>query len=100
MSTKRPTFSGFKEKALKDPAVKSKYDELSPVYEMKRKMIFMRKDQGKTQEEVAEMLGTKKTSISRLESLSSDVSPTLSTIEDYARVLGYTLKVDFEPQVR
>ena len=100
MSKKRPTFTGFKDKALKDPAVKAKYDQLSPIYDIKRKMISMRKDQGKTQEEVAEMLGTKKTSISRLESLSSEVSPTISTIEEYARVLGYKLKVEFEPQVR
>lgn len=100
MSTKRPTFSHFKKKALKDPSVKAEYDALSPVYEMKRKMIAMRKEQGKTQEEMADLLGTKKSSISRLESLSSNVSPSLATIEDYARVLGYSVKVEFQPQAR
>ena len=49
---------------------------------------------------MAELLNTKKSNISRLESVSSEVSPRLSTVEEYARVLGYRLKVDFEPRVR
>lgn len=43
------------------------------------------------------MLGTKKSNISRLESINSDISPRLSTLEEYARVLGYAVKVEFEP---
>lgn len=63
-------------------------------------MIAMRKEAGLTQEQMAELLGTKKSNILRLESLNSDVSPRLSTVEEYARVLGYRVKVDFEPRVR
>lgn len=96
--TKRPSFEGFKKKALKDSGVKAKYDELSSVYEMKRQMIAMRKDAGVTQEQMAEILGTKKSSISRLESLSSESSPSLATIENYASALGYSVKVDFQPR--
>ena len=99
MASKRPDFKAFREKALQDPAVKAQYDGLSSAYEMKRKMIAMRKEQGKTQEQMADLLGTKKSSISRLESLSSATSPSLATIEDYARVLGYSVKVDFEPRI-
>ena len=47
---------------------------------------------------MAERLGTKKSNISRLESLNSENSPRLATVEDYARVLGYTVKVAFEKQ--
>ena len=57
---KRPTFSGFKKKALKDSGVKAKYDELSPVYEMKRKLIGMRKERGKTQEKWQSFLALRK----------------------------------------
>lgn len=38
--------------------------------------------------------------MSRLESVSSEVSPRLATLEEYARVLGYQLKIGFEPRVR
>ncbi len=99
MNKNRPQFVGFKTKALSDANVKAEYEALSPVYEMKRKMIAMRKAQGKTQEQMAELLGTKKSNISRLESLTTESSPKLVTLEKYARALGYAVKVEFEPQV-
>ena len=95
--TDRPTLEGFKNKALKKPGVKAAYDEAAPAFAMKRNMIAMRTAAGKTQEQMAELLGTKKSNISRLESLNSAVSPSLATIEEYARVLGYRMKVEFEP---
>jgi DNA-binding XRE family transcriptional regulator len=98
--SKRRTFEQFREKALKKPGVREEYDALGPAFECKRQMIAMRKAAGVTQEQMAELLGTKKSNISRLESLNSDVSPRLSTIEQYAKVLGYRVKVDFEPRVR
>ncbi|MBK1706862.1 helix-turn-helix domain-containing protein [Halochromatium glycolicum] len=58
-------------------------------------MIAMRQAAGVTQEQMAEMLGTKKSNISRLESLNSNNSPKLSTLEDDARVFGHTVKVAF-----
>ena len=63
-------------------------------------MIAMRKNAGLSQADVAALLGTKKSNISRLESVNSDVSPRLSTLEQYARVLGYEIKIDFEPRTR
>ena len=96
--TKRPVLENFRNKALKDPEVKAEYDALSSSFEMKRKMITLRKKAGLTQEQMAELLGTKKSNISRLESVSSGISPRLATIEDYARVLGYSIKVEFEPR--
>jgi DNA-binding XRE family transcriptional regulator len=94
----RKTFEQFRRKALKKPGVKAEYDALAPAFEMKRQMIALRKKAGLTQEQMADLLGTKKSNISRLESVSSDVSPRLSTLEDYARALGYQVKVAFERQ--
>jgi DNA-binding XRE family transcriptional regulator len=94
---KRTTLEQFRKKALKRPKVKAEYEALAPDFEMKRQMIAMRRAAGLTQEQVAEKLGTKKSNISRLESVSSEVSPRLSTLQDYARVLGYQIKVEFEP---
>ncbi len=95
--TKRPTLQEAKAEAFKDPDVKAAYEALGPAFELKRKMIALRKKAGLTQQEMAEKLGTKRSNISRLESLNSDVSPRLATIEDYARVLGYSLNIGFEP---
>ena len=98
--SKRPTIVEFRKKALKNSDVKAEYDALSSAYEMKRQMIAIRKKAGLTQEQMAELLGTKKSNISRLESVSSDISPRLATVEGYARVLGYSIKVEFEPCAR
>lgn len=96
--SKRPTFKKFRKKALSNPEVKAEYEALSAAFEMKRQMISLRKNAGLTQEQMAELLGTKKSNISRLESLNSGISPRLATVEDYARVLGYSVKVEFEPR--
>src|SRR5262245_8151485 len=93
----RRTFEQFRKKALRRPDVKAEYDALAPAFEMKRQMIALRKAAGLTQEQMAELLGTKKSNISRLESVSSDVSPRLSTVEQYAHALGYRLRVEFKP---
>ena len=95
--TDRPTIESFKAKALKNPEVKAAYDEAAPAYTMKRDMIAMRTAAGKTQAQMAELMGTKKSNISRLESVNSEISPRLATLEEYARVLGYRVKVEFEP---
>ncbi|HEX5045734.1 MAG TPA: helix-turn-helix transcriptional regulator [Gammaproteobacteria bacterium] len=98
--TKIRTFERFRDKALKKPGVREEYDALGPAFEMKRQMIALRKAAGLSQEQMAELLGTQKSNISRLESLTTDVSPRLSTVEQYAKALGYRVKVDFEPHVR
>lgn len=97
--SKRPTIESFREKALQNPDVKAEYDALAAAFEMKRQMIALRKKAGLTQEQMAELLGTKKSNISRLESVACENSPRLATVEDYARVLGYSVKVEFEPRV-
>ena len=94
--TDRPTLREFKDEALKNPDVKAAYDEVAPAYAMKRDMIAMRKAKGFTQEDMANLLGTKRSNISRLESVNTGSSPRLATIEDYARVLGYRVKIAFQ----
>lgn len=94
----RPTMKHFRKKALSDPEVRAEYEALSTVFEMKRRMIAMRKKAGLTQEQMAERLGTKKSNISRLESINSGISPRLATVEDYARALGFTVRVEFDPR--
>ena len=91
----RPTLKSFKDEALKRDGVKKAYEELSPAYEIRKKLIALRLEAGLTQEQIAEMLHTKKSNISRLESINSSISPKLSTLTDYAAVVGYKLKIEF-----
>lgn len=100
MNKKRPTFDAFRRKALKNPKVKAEYEALTEIFNIKREMIAIRKKAGITQAEIAGLMGTQKSNISRLESLNNDISPKLATIEDYARVLGYSVKVQFEPRAQ
>ena len=94
----RPTLKSFKKVALKKKGVRDQYEHLAPSYEIRKKLIALRQEAGLTQEQLAEMLNTKKSNISRLESVNSDISPKLSTLTDYAEAIGYRLKIDFIPK--
>ncbi|MCB9983396.1 MAG: helix-turn-helix transcriptional regulator [Rhodospirillales bacterium] len=94
----RPTFEDFKKKALQDKAVAAEYEVLKPEYALREQLIKMRCAAGLTQEEIAVRMGTKKASISRLESVHAAHSPRLETIEKYARAAGFALDIRFKPE--
>ena len=91
----RTTLKAFKTEALKNDEVKKVYEELSSEYLLKKKLISMRKKAGLTQEKLADIMGTKKSNISRLESFKSTMSPRLETLMKYAKATGHELKIDF-----
>ncbi len=93
----RPTFTKFKEKALNNSEVKKEYEALAVAYDLRKKLINLRKKAGLTQEELAEILNTQKSNISRLENVNSSSSPKLSTIEEYAQAVGYKVEINFVP---
>src|SRR5690606_8598714 len=86
----------FKDKALKEKGVAKEYDALKSEYALREQLIKMRHAAGLTQEEIATRMGTKKASISRLESVSAAHSPRLETIEKYAHAAGYKIDVRFK----
>jgi len=94
----RPTFSDFKAKALANSEVKQEYEKLAPAYELRKKLIALRQKAGLTQEEVANLLHTQKSNISRLENVNSSISPKLSTIEQYANAVGFDVEINFVPK--
>lgn len=77
--------------------MREEYERLSPAYELRRKLVSLRQSAGLTQEQAAEKLNTKKSNISRLESVNSSISPKLSTITDYAQAMGYRVQIEFVP---
>ncbi len=93
----RPSFKDFKNKALKNPDVKKDYQELIPIYKLRKKLIEMRLSKGLTQAEIARIMGTSKSNISRLECGENVSYPTFVTISKYAHALGYQVSVEFEP---
>ncbi len=94
----RPTLAESMEEAFKaDPELKKEYDALEPAYRLRRQLIAARKKAGLTQEELAEIMHTKKSNISRLESVNSRISPKLSTIEEYAKAVGCKVEINFIP---
>jgi len=90
----RTTLTEFKKKALQDSEIQKEYDLLKPEYAIKKKLITMRKEAGLTQEQLAELMGTKKSNISRLESFKNNISPRLDTLMNYAKATGHELKID------
>lgn len=62
----RPSFSDFKKKVLSNPTVLEEYEKQELAFELRKKLIALRKKASLTQEELAEMLHTQKSNISRL----------------------------------
>ena len=91
----RPSFENFKEKALQKEDVKAEYDALKPIFELKKQMIKARMDAKLTQEDVANILHTKKSNISRLESPNAKHLPNLGTLMEYAKAVGFSLEIGF-----
>jgi len=87
------TFEEFRKKALSNPEVKKEYENLKPIFEIKKQLLQARLKKGLTQEEVAKRMNTSKSNISRLESLSNKYMPNLMTLIKYANALG--CKIDF-----
>ncbi len=89
------THKELKNKALKSISVLKEYDELEPEFSLLKGMLSARKKVGLSQAQIAERMGTKSPSITRLESsLSSGKhSPSLATIKKYAEALGCHLEI-------
>ena len=93
MKTNRSTFKIFRDKALKNPDVKAEYDALAPLFNIKKQLVAARLAKGVTQEQMALKMGTKKSNISRLESLNNTYMPNLETLIKYAEALGLQLDI-------
>lgn len=91
----QPTsFTNFKKKALADPAIKKEYDKLAPEFEIIEDIICRRMQLGLTQRQLAKKIGTKQSSVSRLES--GDYNPSLSFLKKVATGLEVKLRVMLE----
>lgn len=89
----------FINKALKKKGFKEAYEGLEEEYVLVRDMLAARSRSGLTQEAVAELMGTTKSAVSRLEAVGKH-SPSLTTLKKYAQAVGCHLEIKLVPDSR
>jgi len=80
-----------KKKLFEDPEVKKEYDELEVFYNIKKQIIHLRKEKGLSQKELAELIGTRQSAISRLEN--EDYNPSVELLAKIARAFDKELEI-------
>ncbi len=83
----------FKRKAFARPEVKTAYDSLADEFAFLDEILKARTASGLTQADVAQRVGTTQSAIARLESAAAGHSPSIATLQRYARALGCRLEV-------
>lgn len=89
----------FLKRALKRKEFRKAYEDLKEEYTLAREMLGARSRFGLTQEAVAELMGTTKSAVSRLESAGKHV-PSLTTLKKYAQAVGCHLEIKLVPNSR
>lgn len=88
----------FLEKAGKRKGFKKAYEELEGEYALAREMLAARARVGLSQEAVAEIMGTTKSAVSRLEAVGKH-APSLTTLKKYAQAVGCHLEIRLVPEI-
>ena len=86
----------FLHKALKRQEFREVYEGLAEEYALAREMLGARSRSGLTQEAVAELMGTTKSAVSRLEA-GGKHAPSLTTLKKYAHAVGCRLEIKLVP---
>jgi DNA-binding XRE family transcriptional regulator len=89
----------FLKKASKRKGFREAYEDLEEEYRLTREMLTARSKLGLTQEEIAELMGTTKSAISRLEGARKH-APSLTTLKKYAQAVGCRLEIKLVPKSR
>ncbi|HIJ87133.1 MAG TPA: helix-turn-helix transcriptional regulator [Desulfuromonadales bacterium] len=84
----------FIAKAKKREGFKKAYEDLEEEYALVKEMLTARARLGLSQEAVAELMGTTKSAISRLEAAGKH-APSMTTLRKYARAVGCHLEIKF-----
>jgi transcriptional regulator with XRE-family HTH domain len=87
------THKELRARAFERADVKSEYDRLDEEFAFLDEFLKARSAAGITQAEVAERIGTTQSAIARLESGRGRHSPSLATLQKYARALGCRLEL-------
>jgi DNA-binding XRE family transcriptional regulator len=88
----RHDHKAFLDKARTRKGFTEAYDALELEYQVANQLLRARARAGLTQDAVAERMGTTKSAISRLEAAGKH-TPSLSTLQRYARAVGCELQI-------
>jgi len=94
------THKELKARALERAEVKAEYDKLGEEFAFLDEFLQARAAAGVTQAEVAARIGTTQSAIARLESGKGKHSPSLATLQKYARALGCRLELHLVSDTR
>jgi transcriptional regulator with XRE-family HTH domain len=75
--------------------VREAYDALGEEFAFLDEVLRARTEAGLSQAQVAERVGTTQSAIARLESGARKHSPSIATLQKYAKALGYRVEVKF-----
>jgi transcriptional regulator with XRE-family HTH domain len=89
----KATLARFRRRAFRRTGVRKAYDELEEEFAFLDEVLRARARAGLTQAEVARRVGTTQSAIARLESGTRHHSPSVATLQRYARALGYRLQI-------
>jgi DNA-binding XRE family transcriptional regulator len=87
----------FLQNAKKRDGFRKAYEDSEEEYTLSREMLSARSQSGLTQEAVAELMGTTKSAVSRLESAGKH-APSLTTLKKYAQAVGCNLEIKLVPR--
>ena len=87
------THKQLRAKAFGRAEVKAQFEELGDEYALLDEFLKARAEQGLTQAQVAEKIGTTQSAVARMESGRGKHSPSLATLSKYAEALGCRLEV-------
>ncbi|MBK5256970.1 MAG: helix-turn-helix transcriptional regulator [Vicinamibacteria bacterium] len=87
------TLKRFKARAFSRAGVKKAYDKIADEFAFLDEVLTARAEAGLTQAEVAARAGTTQSAIARLESAQPTHSPSIATLQRYAKALGYTVEI-------
>ena len=93
----RHNHKAFLAKASARKGFSGAYEALELEYQVISQLLKARARAGLTQDAVAELMGTTKSAVSRLEGAGKH-APSLSTLRRYARAVGCDLQVKLVPQ--
>jgi DNA-binding XRE family transcriptional regulator len=93
-------YNKFKKILFTDPKVLQEYESLEDEFVLIAELLNARKKAHKTQEDLAQIMDTSSSVISRLESISGQKkhSPTIATLKKYAAAVGCKLVIKLVPQ--
>lgn len=87
----------FLARARRRPGFQNAYDALETEHQLANELIAARARAGLTQDAVAQRMGTTKSVISRLERAGKH-TPSVGTLQRYAKAVGCELKIELVPK--